>query len=129
MDSQRIIHLKRTRGFTLVEIMIVVLIIGILLSIAIPNFVMARNSSRAKGCVDNLKQIDSAKQQYIMDTKQATTYAFSSTSTNGTTGSELVPVYIRSFPSCPAGGTYTVNDGTTNPVCSYVDTTYPHALT
>src|SRR3954454_126321 len=57
------------KGFTLVEIMIVVLIIGILLAIAVPNFIKARESSRTKACVANLKQIDSAKEQYAMDNK------------------------------------------------------------
>lgn len=119
---------RKSTGFTLVEIMIVVLIIGILLAIAIPNFVTARNSSRARACVDNLKQIDSAKQQYIMDKRQSSSFSFATTY-SGTTSNELVPTYIRSFPTCPAGGTYTVQNGTTNPTCSYVDTQYPHSLT
>ena len=59
------------RAFTLVEIMIVVLIIGILVAIAVPNFVRARESARARACVGNLSQIDSAKEQYAMDNKLA----------------------------------------------------------
>src|SRR5712692_4475722 len=58
------------KGFTLVEIMIVVLIIGILLAIAVPNFIKARESSRAKACVANMKQIESAKEQWAMDNKK-----------------------------------------------------------
>jgi prepilin-type N-terminal cleavage/methylation domain-containing protein len=63
---------RAERGFTLVEIMIVVLIIGILLAIAVPNFVRARESSRAKACVSNLKQIDAAKEQWAMDNNKRT---------------------------------------------------------
>lgn len=117
---------KKSTGFTLVEIMIVVLIIGILLAIAIPNFVQARESSRAKACVANLKQIDSAKQQYMMD-KNASTFT--------TDVSSLVTQYIRSAPVCPAGGTYVAQDGVTSPTCSLAAAapynkggTYPHVL-
>src|SRR3982751_5686699 len=55
------------KGFTLVEIMIVVLIIGILLAIAVPNFVKARQNSRLQTVIGNLKQLESAKQQWAMD--------------------------------------------------------------
>ncbi|MDR3708374.1 MAG: prepilin-type N-terminal cleavage/methylation domain-containing protein [Capsulimonadaceae bacterium] len=122
---------SRSQGrgaFTLVEIMIVVMIIGILLAIAIPTFLTARSSSRAKTCVDNLKQIDTAKQQYVMDKKQSSTYAFSG-SYSGTTSNELVPNYMQSFPVCPASGTYTVGAAGVIPTCNYVDTSYPHSLT
>jgi prepilin-type N-terminal cleavage/methylation domain-containing protein len=113
---------NRKAGFTLVEIMIVVLIIGILLAIAIPNFVSARESARAKSCVGNLKQIDSATQQYCMDKKMdATKYTatpptidtVAATGLVGTTG------YIRSAPGCPSGGTYAVAAAITgSPTCS-----------
>ncbi len=110
---------NRKTGFTLVEIMIVVLIIGILLAIAIPNFVSAREASRAKACVGNLKQIDSATQQWCMDNKK-------STSTYGTgpvIGTDLVKTdgtgYLRSTPNCPSGGTEAVAASIgANPTCT-----------
>jgi prepilin-type N-terminal cleavage/methylation domain-containing protein len=99
---------KARRGFTLVEIMIVVLIIGILLAIAIPNFVRARNTSRAKACQANLKQIDSATEQYLMDNRTTTYPALTA----------LSPNYLKTSPACPSGGTYSMGTASANPTCS-----------
>ena len=103
-------HHTRRRAFTLVEIMIVVLIIGILLAIAVPNFMKARDSSRTKSCVANLHQISAAKEQAAMDLKLQ--------DTDTPTQAQLTPDYIKSWPSCPAAGTYSINDMSTNPTCS-----------
>ena len=106
---------KARRAFTLVEIMIVVLIIGILLAIAVPNFVKARESSRTKACVANLKQIEAAKQQWAMDNKKNST-----DSPNWPTGLVGSTLYISGSapPSCPSGGTYTPNTVDTLASCS-----------
>ena len=111
---------KRSRkGFTLVEIMIVVLIIGILLAIAVPNFLKARESSRAKACVANLKAIQSAKEQWAMDNKKNNTDTPNMTDLVGTAA------YIRTTPACPSNGTYTVNSVGADPTCSVGS---PHTL-
>jgi prepilin-type N-terminal cleavage/methylation domain-containing protein len=102
--------IRKKGGFTLVEIMIVVLIIGILLAIAVPNFMKARDSSRTKACLDNLRQIDSAKQQAAMDLKLQ--------NTDTPTQNQLQPTYIKAWPVEPQGGTYTIGDMSTNPICS-----------
>lgn len=110
------------KGFTLIEIMIVVLIIGILLAIAVPNFIKARETSRTKACVSNLKQIDAAKEQWAMDNKAAAgaTIAGGLADLVGSTN------YIKATPECPSGGSYaTIGTVGENPICSLAASTAP----
>ncbi len=105
------------KGFTLVEIMIVVLIIGILLAIAVPNFVKARETSRARTCTGNLKQIDSAKEQYAMENQLAEGDSVDETALWG--DGSAPGDYMKKPPACPSGGTYSVNAVGTDPACDY----------
>lgn len=86
---------KKSRGFTLVEIMIVVLIIGILLAIAVPNFVKARQNSRLQTVVGNLKRLETAKQQWAMEKGKV--------SSDIPVEADLVPTYIQKWPVGPVG--------------------------
>src|ERR1700729_3192073 len=63
------IKMTQAAGFTLVEIMIVVAIIGLLATIAIPNFVRARLKAQQSACINNLRQIDGAKQPWALEAR------------------------------------------------------------
>ena len=93
---------KARQGFTLVEIMIVVIIIGLLLAIAAPNYLTTRTRSRCRAVLGDLTQISSAKDQLTMARGLST-----GDSVNGAV--DLVPSYIQTWPTGPVTGTYTAN--------------------
>jgi prepilin-type N-terminal cleavage/methylation domain-containing protein len=112
--------LSQNKGFTLVEIMIVVAIIGIIIAIAVPAFLRARENARGQACQENLTKIDGAKEQYALEFRVgnggAVTFADLVTPGNANQGEG----YLRAEPNCPAGGTYTTNAIGAPPTCSYV---------
>src|SRR2546422_4353383 len=111
---------SRKAGFTLVEIMIVVAIIGLLAAIAIPNFVRARTQSQMNACINNLRQVDGAIQEWALEQKKDTTATVAET--------DVTP-FLKNSVVCPSGGTtfansYTLADVATQPVCKKMPSTH-----
>ena len=89
-----------TGAFTFVEIMIVTGLIGMLATIAIPNFLRSRTEARKQICIENLSQIESAKQLWGLDSGKG----------NGALPDDTqLAEYLKRQPLCPGGGTYEVN--------------------
>jgi len=113
--------LKRSKGFTLLEIMVVVMLIGMLAVLAIPNFLISRETARMNTCLNNLRQLDFAKVQMVMEHRIGLGEAIDP--------DELVQ-YLKGLkmPVCPASGTYDIGDIDQPAACSYESDRFPHAL-
>jgi len=107
------------KGFTLIEIMIVVAIIGLLAAIAIPNFVHARTTAQQNACINNLRQIDGAKQEWALENKANATATPSAANIQPYMGRGLQ----GSLPVCPLDASasfatsYSIQDLSTAPTC------------
>jgi prepilin-type N-terminal cleavage/methylation domain-containing protein len=97
-------------GFTLLEMTLVVLIIGVLMAIAIPAFVSTRERSRTRACVSNMRHIQDAKERWAMEYKM--------TGAATPSQSDLVPNYVKTYPECPGGGDYTTGTVSESVRCS-----------
>ena len=105
--------LSDTGGFTFIEIMIVVFLIGMLSSIAVYNYIQVRHDAQGRICTSNLRNIDHAKERW----------AFATKADNSDTPTESdLELYLRNgYPDCPGGGTYTIGTMNDLPTCSLAE--------
>jgi type II secretory pathway pseudopilin PulG len=94
----------------------VVAIIALLAAIAIPSFLKSRQESRRSTCINNLRLLDHAKQQWATKEQKQQTDTPADT--------DLGPYLKNGYPSCPSGGSYTIGAVSANPTCDQAE----HAL-
>ena len=131
------IKTSRRAGFTLIEIMIVGAVIGLLAAIAISNFVRARSASQMNICINSLRQIDAAKQQWALQNNKAATDLPASSDIapffGHSSGGSLTSVYCPLDAARTFDSSYTINACNVAPTCKiqgtgHGDSNYPHAL-
>jgi competence protein ComGC len=99
-----------------VSIGLSVLLVPMMLAIAIPNFVKARETAQMNACINNLRMIDAAKQEWALENSKK----------NTDTPTQADLTHLKNgqsfkngqFPTCPAGGTYTIGTVGEEPTCS-----------
>jgi prepilin-type N-terminal cleavage/methylation domain-containing protein len=111
------VQLSRQAGFTLTEIMVVVGIIGLLTPIAIPNLLRARANSQKSTCINNIRQIDAAKQQWATETGRTTAPTSTDVQPYLNRDGSLASVFCPQDPGRSFATSYAVGDMSTAPAC------------
>ncbi len=106
-----------TKGFTLIEILFVILVIGLLLAIAVPNFILAREQTRKKACINNLRKIEWAKDCFLMDNNKENDITITETDIYPPNGES----YLKAIPHCDSNGEYTIGSGNVPPTCDFAN--------
>jgi len=109
----------RISAFTLMEIMIVCAIIGLLGAIAVPTFIRSRTTAQTGACLNNLRQLVGAKEEWALEHLKDYTDVPADSDLFGAS------LYISEKPFCPADGTYTLNSIGANPTCTVNGHTLP----
>jgi len=115
-------HERSDSAFSFRLIIIALLIIGVAIAVALPNFLRARGTCCGNACINNLRQLDAAVNQFALENHK----------TNGehiNFPNDLTP-YIKQnaagkIPGCPAGGTYYINKVGDTPICTLGNTVTP----
>jgi hypothetical protein len=101
-------------AFTLIEVTVLTGILGLLLTLAVPNFVKSREDAQRQLCIHNLNQIDAAKLNWAMKSGMG--------SGEEPYEDELAPFFANQrMPLCPAGGEYDFGPVSEPALCSLVD--------
>ena len=109
----------KKRGFTLMEVIIIMLIIVLLVAIAVPNYMKAQTEVKRVTCISNLQKMDEAIERYASSENKSASDAVYLTT--------IIPEFLRLRPTCPSRGSYTLTTVGQNPTCS-MELTLSHKL-
>ena len=117
--AHRLGGMRDERGFTVIELTVVILIMSILVGIALASFAFSTAKAKSTACKANLRTMDGAYQTWLAQQTGTVTVP----ATFALEMAQLSPSYIKAIPTCPAGGVYTFTAPANT--CNIAGHTYP----